>query len=164
MNNKQLRRELKIIGDRNRRFNKMSPERKQVTIAKDTLAVLKTKKVLAMKGVYLSHTSKDNGDKLPNNYNCNACALGSMFVGLTTRIKDLSVKNHSGFRNSFTAQLAPYFGQDQLSDIEKAFETTPQSYDTECDAQVFGVKYHNDEDRLIGIMENIINNNGTFKP
>lgn len=33
MNDKELKRELKKIGDRNRRFNKMTPEKKRISIA-----------------------------------------------------------------------------------------------------------------------------------
>jgi hypothetical protein len=167
VDNKQMRRELKKIGDRNRRFNKMSPEKKRVTIAKDTIAALKTNKVCATVRVYLGESARSNGDKLSNNARCQACALGSMFVGLTTRVKDLSVKV-----DNFRQHLVEYFSPIQLKVIESAFEGGMHYSDIH---NLYGDNYHDKavrykyaytdlEERLIAIMENIIKNNGEFKP
>jgi hypothetical protein len=171
VDNKQMRRELKKIGDRNRRFNKMSPEKKRVTIAKDTIAALKTNKVCATVRVYLGESARSNGDKLSNNVRCQACALGSMFVGLTTRIKDLSVKVDS-YRQQVVSPLAEYFSPIQLKVIESAFEGGMHYSDI---YNLYGDNYYDkainykysytdSEERLIAIMENIIKNNGEFIP
>lgn len=170
MNKLQLSKELKRIGDRNRRFNAMTLERKRVTIAKDTLASLQAKKFIASHGVgYLHYSSTDNGDKLPNNYKCGACALGGMFVGLTTRIKELSIKEQNGDRDRIIAPLRSYFDREQLDAIEYAFEQGNISlrtlnYSSAHRYSDFGKAYDNPDDRLIAIMQNIIDNKGTFTP
>lgn len=170
MTGNELRRELKKIGDRNRRFNKMTPERKRITIAKDTIAALKTKKIIAETGEYLGSSYRLNGDKLPNNYRCSACALGSMFVGLTTRVKDLSVKKPEAVLSALHIELKPYFSRIQLYAIEAAFEyrrimhtyIIGSALATCC--HLFGSSYPDDDERLVAIMQNIIDNNGEFKP
>jgi hypothetical protein len=169
MNKLQLRQELKRIGDRNRRFNGMTPERKRVTIARDTIAALKDKKFIATHDGYLDDKSVDNGDKLPNNYKCQACALGGMFVGLTTRIKNLTVKTHGRLRSQITAPLEEFFDVDQLKAIEYAYEQGCVSQgNLDCDyaykCESYGREYLDSSKRLIAIMQNIINNNGTFTP
>jgi len=167
MTGNELRRELKRIGDRNRRFNEMSPERKRVAIARDTIESLRLKKVVAKRGVYLDWTSMENGDKLPKNYKCQACALGSMFVGLTTRVKDVSVKDaNGGIRADITDGLSNYFDNEQLDLIEDAFETGYGCVaDDDCSTQQkFGAQFKTEDERLVAIMQNIINNNGEFKP
>lgn len=146
MNKQQLCKEMKRIGDRNRRFDAMTPERKRVAIARDTLAALAAQKILAKRGIYLGDDAQENGDKLPNKYECHACALGSMFVGLTTRLKDLSVKG-SPYRFDITSHLSRYFSNEQLDSIEDRFENGVEAA----------------EDSLTSIMQNIIDNNGTFK-
>lgn len=166
MNKLQLRKELKRIGDRNRRFKAMTKARKRVAIAKDTIEALNARKIVAKCGVYLAHDAELNGDKLPNDYACKACALGSMFVGLTTRVKDLSVKGHQ-CRSHITEDLSKYFSDIQLDMVESAFEQREMgwahSYKTRP-AKEFGNKYSDSDDRLRAIMQNIIDNNGTFKP
>jgi len=166
MTGNELRRELKKIGDRNRRFNEMSPERKRVAIARDTIESLQLKKVVAERGNYLGWSSMENGDKLPINYKCQACALGSMFVGLTTRVKNISIKDaNGGVRDDITNNLSNYFADYQLDAIESAFET-PYKFNhyTASLYEKFGAQFKTDEERLVAIMQNIIDNNGTFKP
>lgn len=170
MNTVQLRKELKRIGDRNRRFDKMTPSNRRVTIAKDTIAALIAKKIVAYQGDgYLSDRHTENGDKLPDDYKCNVCALGGMFIGLTTRIKGLSVKTESGLRSQVIEPLVEYFDVYQLAAIEYAFERGAVALhglnpDEAFRCEDFGMEYEDHNDRLIAIMQNIIDNKGTFKP
>jgi len=120
-----------------------------------------------------------------NKNNCTACALGSIFVsavGINDKLKVKDVISHYGYETEVVSSdkmhsyLGSIFSKRQLHMIENAFEGSvvnelllPNVTDEEkCVAfngglsEEGGIK--NPKKRLIRIMENIIENNGTFVP
>jgi hypothetical protein len=125
-----------------------------------------------------------------NGYSCTACALGGVFA-LTSFRTGLSIgaaaKGGSPINDEMHEQLSPYFDRDQLALIECAFEQSEGfDYDLTISleearkARDFGVgvagalnfyKFQGPEwDRerdarvMRAIMQNIIDNGGTFIP
>jgi hypothetical protein len=109
---------------------------------------------------------------------CQCCALGSIFLETTRRnnkekISDLCV-------NAFELDSAiecgtlkngmdKIFSRQQLEMIEYTFEQSNGSFliddeDIANKCMCFAEKFDSDKDLLIGIMENIVKNKGTFKP
>jgi hypothetical protein len=189
----------------------------RIAIAKDVIAQLEAKKIVATVGNWIEDPKLGTLDcfvesKLANGINenvvkidacdyvnklnkCKVCALGSLFVSSVHLDNDISWKmnkeaqrsfldmscrqNDCGFTyctfeniDNFSSEsvLLKYFSRRQLVLIENAFENNKgtlspfSDYDvTLCKA--FYRKYcHNNKNRLIGIMNNIINNDGTFDP
>lgn len=138
-----------------------------------------------------NEVGKQLQDLLPKK-KCNCCALGSCFVSLVSIENDFAIKSHNlgqgGERNGhigkddFRSRLKKYFTQFQLDLIETAFEGTTGYIDGPDNSEQFekarefyyqfGGEGWDSQDRsdeeseqcLIGIMENIITNKGTFKP
>jgi hypothetical protein len=149
--------EVKRIRDRNRRFAKMSAARKRVTIAQDVLDWLMNKRIVATSGTYVAENLLINGDKLRPSVQCNVCALGAMFCTLTARVKDLSIKLHAS--SSPASTLFKYFSPTQVDLIESAFEGWG-----DYDHSFSSYNEVNSNDRLAMIMQNIVDNKGTFIP
>jgi hypothetical protein len=121
---------------------------------------------------------------------CNVCAKGALFVCLVDRTNDVTLSeapittNYAGCASQIHGRATdPYltrlFSENQLDLIEIAFEGKSFAFMTGLDAnntfeektaaedffRVFGHnKKQNAELRLRAIFENIIANNGTFKP
>jgi hypothetical protein len=120
---------------------------------------------------------------------CSCCALGGMFMSCTlynnnTTVDDLcyagadigDVILEAG-DNSLPNGLDKFFSVAQLKLIEQTFEGNQGAINSSTDdgtgeiidkfsprAEAFYTKYKKPKDRLIAIMQNIIANNGTFKP
>lgn len=119
---------------------------------------------------------------------CSCCALGGMFMSCTlynnnTTVEDLcyagadigDVILEEGDK-SLPNGLNKFFSVAQLKLIEQTFEgdqgAINSGWDSETgeidkfspQAEAFYTKYKKPKDRLIAIMQNIIANNGTFKP
>jgi hypothetical protein len=120
---------------------------------------------------------------------CSCCALGGMFMSCTlynnnTTVEDLSYAGadigdvilDEGDK-SIPNGLNKFFSLVQLRLIEQTFEGDQGAINSGMDdgtgeiidkfsprAEAFYTKYKKPKDRLIAIMQNIINNNGTFKP
>jgi hypothetical protein len=62
--------------------------------------------------------------------------------------------------------LNKFFSERQLRLIESAFEVRAFHSDNQqyVEAEEFGQKFINDKKRLLAIMENVVENKGTFKP
>lgn len=175
----------------NKSFKTMSPAQKRVRICKDVIELLEAKQIRAkfeygyipllieMDVFPSSHNYKevcslDARDKFKELESCTVCALGSLMYSHVCRtnnitLKSLSILNGSAIKN----KLKGIFTPDQLSLIESAFEKEGCGhYDKFCSweseypkkAVEFGARYKMDNNRLIGIMKNIITNKGTFKP
>lgn len=121
---------------------------------------------------------------------CDCCAVGSLFASCTlfNNEETISSANGNDIGDIMTKgvksanQLSEYFSRKQLILIEVAFETMRRSYSgaaKEYDrfegrfplsqeeiksAELFYSKYEGSESRLCGIMHNIIQNDGLFKP
>lgn len=142
---------------------------KAVTLAKDVLAQLKSKKLIATRGVYLDDEiwtmmSEREGEQLQPLLEpleeCQVCALGSLFVAKVARYNKFECQGDASSYD-LRAALKGYFGEQQLFDIETAFECSATG---NCDmrAVTFGRRYDDDEERLAAIMRNIVRNKGAF--
>lgn len=168
---KEYARELKRIGDRNRRFNKLDAAGKRVAIARDVIAQLKAGKYIATGGQYIGSNAFNNGDKVVGKV-CTVCALGALAISLTNRVKAVSIKTfrrsatsfgEGGDRYSITSVLRKYFSIPQLQLIEDIFENW-NNYcgDTALKVEKFMEEYPDEDARLEAIMKNIIRNDGKF--
>lgn len=178
----------KIAKD-NLEFQKLSPSQKRIQIARDVLAQLASKKLVAQPGVWLSQagessflsekvalTKKDVEVQtvLSGLKKCEGCALGGMFMCAVERADKLKVSDLSGFSDvqdnyadlsvegsDAFGYLKKFFSESQLNLIECAFEQgNGNSYDGRSENFVYNIDDPSERMRLI--MENIIANNGTF--
>jgi len=164
---------------KNAAFDKLSKAEKRVAIAKDVLAQMSANKIRAERGLYVNKMIPSNKlgsevcDLNPMNTRggCNACALGSMFLCAVDKhdklkvgdLEEINVYGPDGihqrgveiFREDTAEYLGKFFSQDQLNQIELAFESG------RCPATESA---SDDNATLRLIMENIIANKGTFKP
>lgn len=102
---------------------------------------------------------------------CRVCALGAATLSLL-RLNGVEIPvTLDQTRKIRYDELAPLFGQDNLTLIEAAFEVDASFADEEVigsdlanAAEAFGSNYDDDEDRLRAIMENCVAHNATFTP
>jgi len=136
-----------------KKFEKMTKAEKCVAIAKDVLKQLHIGKIKATSGVYLGHVdSLKNGNQYiyaKPNQPCQACALGALFVSKYNLFNGYWENNISCV--NLQNRLYGYFSEEQLDEIEDFFEYS-------CMEEV-----ENDEDRMIMIMQNIIDHKGKFQ-
>lgn len=170
----------KRIYDRERRFQAMTDAQKRVAIAKDVIAQLESGLIIKAKsGTYFASEGvnkavakaiqKSDDDWLDDieldlrdvlvseQPTCSACAVGSMFICATLRQDNFNVVGDDIDRSSMEGQLT-YFEPDQLWAIEDAFESSWKLSDEETMTK----GEESDKKRLIAIMQNIIDNKGTF--
>lgn len=163
----------------------------RVTIAKDVIAQIEAERYFAKGGSYVRISEEDNyNGSVKENFekikNCKVCALGGCFLSIVRfknnvnfdEITDIGAGqfvNNSKFKQILTS----IFPAQQLVLIENAFEnggwgeapifgSDDEKYSVskqdKREAWEFGQKFSNQNDRLIAIMQNIIDNKGTFKP
>lgn len=178
----------------------LSTKEMRIAIAKDVLAQLKAKKIVATRGCWtddpklgsiddfastqLEKADKDSVEIKACDYaskvnKCRVCALGSLFlsgirlyngVSWTLNKEDAFFDlSHDLFDDIEKSPLNKYFSTKQLQLIEATFEDGDGSCWLSSDrdhvlARAYYVKYRDAEKRLIGIMNNIIDNEGTFNP
>jgi hypothetical protein len=176
----------------NEEFKKATKAQKRVMIAKDVLAQIKLKRYFAESGEWVrplwSGDQKSIDIKLDPNSSikdafkskainsCRVCALGGLFMSCTnlnnnTTVQDLKNETYIGDLvadgDKISNGLNRIFTQGQLMLIESYFEGGEGyfRYDLGSDekAETF-LESYNDDERLKIIMQNIIDNNGTFKP
>ena len=189
--NKQKREEAKLIA-KNKAFNKLSKPQKRVEIAKDVIAQIKAEKFKPKNGVYYKGENFKKFKKidsvqkillLPEAPKCSVCGIGAVMLSTVKKCNDLSTTKLLGYWDNFQADAlsktvaSKFFSEKQLDLIEACFERTTE-YGKEgnlldwfgnrtpatVNAIDFGNKYRYPTQRLLAIMENIIANNGTFKP
>lgn len=182
----------------NARFNKLTKAQKRVAIARDVLKQLDNKRIKATSGIYFKGTARlpeisletEVQNIIEKTPQCNACALGSMFVCAVNaanrlKVKDLYARSLSPMLVSFSyadidKYLSRFFSNRQLSMIESAFECSYMRdfedvfYDNDWAADkerelaqrciAFGRTERSDRKRMVKIMKNIIKNNGEFVP
>lgn len=169
------------IGRRNRVFGRAERAKKRILICEDVIRQIQANQLSATRGSYCNPKSKVNASGgadlrtqlLAGNVPvCRVCAIGALMVAgtlyvNTSTVNDLLYDFRDGQDSDFvTKQLRKYFSSTQLHLIECSFEmwgadSITMSYRT---AYKFGKRFEKNEDRLIAIMNNIIENNGTFKP
>lgn len=114
-------------------------------------------------------------DYSKNIKSCRVCALGAIFMGISNlygvNITGVDPDMYEVFENLSKSPLQEYFSKDQLHLLECAFEGGGGAHDIytiDKKLRGFALAFHygfqSDKDRLKAIMENIIENNGTFKP
>ena len=92
--------------------------------------------------------------------NCYVCAMGALILSKVGLFNQLTWRDLFNFdtREDYENALFDYFDEDELYEIEDAFECNMSK------AGKFGYLFKNDNDRLLAIMQNIVDHNGTFKP
>jgi hypothetical protein len=174
----------------NAEFNKATKAQKRVMIAQDVLAQLKTKRYVAESGCWVQanyntaclEDLKDE-DSVKELFaekkieSCNVCALGGLFMSCTnfnnnTLVRELDdISGGLGDllyeEEELSNKLDKIFGIEQLELIESYFEKNDGYFYSPLEddrINAFHVKYSSDKKRLKLIMENIVENNGTFVP
>lgn len=141
-------------------FGQLSKAQKRVTVAKDVLKWLASGKITATPGWYLSVDVKG---KTVNGHTCEGCALGAVFacaVERNPRLNELdNIELNS--RSDMHRHLAGIFSKEQLDAIEDAFEQT-QMYKGEGSGAGGFSRSSVAKTRMRQIMENIVDNDGTF--
>lgn len=127
-------------------LEKMTKPQQRVAIAKDVLNQIHSERITAKTGCYLLELNSTTYPQ-PNEV-CRACALGALFVSKYSLFNGDWIGTHDFF---ITNMLIPFFSHVQLVSINQAFEINWRS------------SLINDEDRMIAIMQNIVDHNGTFK-
>ena len=164
---------------------------KRIILAHDIIEQIKTNKFIASKGTYIKDIKFNEGDyydtpdncnlDIKSNFNkvkeCKVCAIGSLFLSTIkydNKLKFCDLEYESAQRQS---TLDNIFEPEQLYLIECAFE---RSNGHSSGTSIFSNKRYgfldlekgqkakykyddlNQHDKLITIMQNIIDNNGTF--
>lgn len=180
------------IKAQNAAFEKLSPARKRVAIARDALAQLGAR-LRASQGVYVKTEVLADANR-EGKFNtqlqklfkkveeCTVSAKGALFVcqlDRTNRLKLSEVKIYTHASDQLqggdvTNYLERLFTPRQLELIESAFECRDmRDDDSEEDDEIwvavefgelFVDEFNDDELRLRAILENIVANRGTFKP
>jgi hypothetical protein len=171
----------------NAEFKKATKAQKRVMIAQDVLAQLKAKRYVAESGcwvrIHYNPTTVAETDSVQELFvekkieSCDVCALGGLFMSCTnfnnnTLLVDLDdVSEDLGalvdVEEKLSNKLNSIFTTNQLKLIETYFEANDGfflDYDEEDRAEAFYNKHPSDKKRLQLIMENIVENNGTFVP
>jgi hypothetical protein len=171
----------------NAEFKKANKAQKRVMIAQDVLAQLKAKRYVAESGcwvrIHYSPATVAETDSVQELFvekkieSCNVCALGGLFMSCTnfnnnTLLKDLdSVSEYLGSLvdegKKLSNKLNSIFTTNQLKLIESYFEANGgyfRDYDEDDRIEAFYNKHSSDKKRLQLIMENIVENEGTFVP
>ena len=176
----------------NAEFKKATKAQKRVMIAQDVLAQLKAKRYVAESGCWVQanyNSTATLADFVKYNdsvqelfaektiESCNVCALGGLFMSCTnfnnnTLLEDLDdVSEELGYLIGEEAKLSnklnSIFTTNQLKLIENYFEGNAGFFrddDGNNHIEAFYNKHSSDKKRLKLIMENIVENEGTFVP
>ena len=160
----------------NERFAKMTKPQKRVAIAKDALAAIKAKIYTAEEGTYCLIAGIDDpfGSEFDKSSQlrdslaqCQCCAIGALFLS-KARVADEETVGRYRRGVDYWRRLSPYFDRQQLDLIEAAFELHDVHDTLKEDARErayrFGNRYTVAKNRLVAILNNIVENNGTFVP
>lgn len=173
-----------------KQFNALPKAEKIILIAKDVIKQLNTKKLIANAGSYVNiyNQGLKKDDDIQKNYSkvkeCRVCALGACMMSATKfgnilKVKDVGIGTEELDNDNTRKLFNSIFSPKQLLLIETAFEShnlgtryatdilddTLELTDSEIDkCNAFYDSYCYDKDRLIAIMENIIRNEGIFRP
>lgn len=175
----------KVAAD-NAAFEKLKPAEKRVAIARDVLKHVASRKIIPTHGIwvdtvgsaYLAGSKEIEKDPevqalFTSMKSCNACALGGMFMCAVEKADKLkssdlqSVKDGRDVadieQEDVFAYMKKFFSVDQLVKIEAAFEQNGGACN-DIAAYDFAPDVEDAPERMRLVMENIIANNGTFKP
>jgi hypothetical protein len=147
-----------------KRLTAAEKAKRRVAIAKDVLAQLTARRFKAQSGMYIVATGKKT---------CKVCALGALFVaGVEPDVKKAEqVAEESVYL--IRKSLRSLFTTPVLEDVEAWFEgSDPMDWEERYGMWLprdtrrsdFYRKHPNDTKRMRLIMQNIVDNKGTFKP
>ena len=184
--------EMSILETLRKKFPILVPPKKKadarVAIAKDVIATLKLNTVRACAGTYFEDNEGFDHMEEPfeaialrmrqkyGQATCSACALGATVIsaiGLYNKPGAVGKawKENGGLdQHELHSVLGRWFTGIQLDLIECAFEEATHfvsggsTLDDREKASAFGYEYNYDHDRLVAIMQNIVDNKGTFRP
>ena len=171
----------------NEKFKKATKAQKRVMIAQDVLAQIKTKRYVAESGCWVQpninaacEKNLKDEDSVQELFakkkikSCNVCALGGLFMSCTNFNNNTSFVELSDNLGDvlmegeeFSNKLNKIFSYKQLRSIESYFENNEGYFynQREFDGiKAFCNAYPSEKKRLKLIMENIVENNGTFVP
>ena len=177
----------------NKKFKNATKAQKRVMIAKDVLEQIKTNRYLAESGTWVEPNFSTNSSycdicdspeisiqdifKDKTIESCTVCALGGLFMSCINLNNNTTLKDFDEEYDDLGAlidgnkklsnNLNRIFTRDQLILIEQYFEEGGGYFyrDDDCDLlDSFVDAYPDGQDRLKAIMENIVENKGTFKP
>lgn len=173
------------IRKRNEEFERLSPDQKRVTVAKDLLKRLEEDTMQATFGDWLtvSQTARDLDPEtevqtIINDPRviCSGCLIGGLVLCAIDRHNQLKVGSlvETGRGEICVDQreafeyLEQFFDPHQLRMMEIAFETggggcAPMN-EEEWDASEFEPGANSSHERMNAILRNVVVNNGTFKP
>jgi hypothetical protein len=177
---------MKEINKLNEEFKKATKAQKRVMIAKDVLAQIKAKRYFAESGCWVQPNIKAACEKNLKDEDsvqelfakkkiksCNVCALGGLFMSCinlnnNTTVEDLKKEFYIGDfvydDSKISNGLNRIFTQKQLMLIETYFEGSQGYFKGDNEKTLVFLESYDDDERLEMIMQNIIDNNGTFKP
>jgi len=171
---------LKRIEESNKIFNKASKARKRVMIAQDCIDRIKAKQISAYSGSFVRRGDIDWDtsikDLMGNDmYTCQACAKGSLFMSYVGRVNECKFEaaatiDNDDIDDTAHMKLREIFSKEQLDLIETAFEggsylrVNDDIQKREAALRHIYRKYDNEDERLLAICQNIIDNDGKFKP
>ncbi len=175
-------------------FSRLSAAHKRMAICQDALDQIKAKKFLIARGKWCDFDDvegpvvemKFDQEALLSGKavhtvsvpSCNVCALGAIMCS-SVRLGNVATLENSSDQSDVWKQLKKYFSGIQMTMIEACFERRINEGDSPCrfggaeltESQARSVGtfaaefYEDDEEGLaIAILNNIIQNNGTFKP
>ena len=176
---------------KNKAFEKATKPERRVMVAKDVLEQLKKRQLVAMAGRYVglqfmpTYSSLNPNLDIKENYDkvqeCHVCALGACIMATTRFTNQLNFEDVGRTSDEMAITkvsnvLTDIFTPEQLHIIEIAFEGHQSgerfavnvlgelllNREQEKKCRDFYESYHNDDKRLIAIMENIIKNKGEF--
>lgn len=180
-------------------FSELTAAGKRARVARDVIARLDAEEIFAGRGYGKVLTAEqiplegDLQDILSaEGSQCEACALGCMFLADVISRDRMSVRKSIGWDSeqfddfdpeikqisldddTIRARLGAFFGVRQLAMIESAYEMLDfrnsngghhaTSYEDIEAAIEFGSNFSKDEDRLRAIMQNIVDHRGNFVP
>ena len=164
----------------------MTKKEKRLKLVKDCLKQLRYMNV--QKGSYLNGTLCNINGKtsLKNEYiqlrnKCSVCGKGALFLIHIMKFNNVLAEDigWSDYNNNYQIhtdnenilETLKYFSQEQLDMIECAFEReyyindlSDTKYNLALKCVEFGWQYRTPKARLRHILENIIENDGVFKP
>jgi len=182
---------LASVEEKNKEFKKSTKPQQRVLVAQDVLAQIKAKRYLASPGTWAIPTY-DNPKNVKGEESvqklfatqaiktCDVCALGGLFMSCTnlnnnTTVEELGQASDLGDTLEYGDEklsngLNRIFTHKQLELIENYFENADGYFGSEIATKMtdhinlFNNKYPNPQARLKEIMNNIVENNGTFVP
>lgn len=169
---------LNRVAKENDKFRKTTKAKKRVMIAEDVIQLLKPN-IIEAESIYISinYDDIDPDNKLRKEFRksegtfCEVCALGSAFLCGELRMNPeaglIDTENTEWYNMRGNSEISKIFAKKQLCMIEAAFELTNEgelSMPQNNKSKDFGRGFERGNPRLTAIMQNIIDNKGTFKP